>query len=312
MADTDWLGRLTGAADEAKQRFKSDAEQRRQAAKEPRSIILNQKDVLTGNWDASKVLFTTIGGVLRPITLEDLRTFKYNIGVVKSQFKKGITAKQVIDLSWHDDRKRASEEIKQAVPLSFSNGIVKFITNAGGTTPGVTRHHVVVEFLGYSVEAASGNTTAKQSANRLKNGRLKFDCDCGRHRYWFRYIATIGGYNAGRKETGYPKIRNPKLGGIACKHVLRVMAEIDNGPMILSFLTKAMEKAKASDEANAAARFNQKDAENLAKGQAKRADSTIKTSDQKKARRSRRQDTTPTRTRRTTKAKNQRKGKGRA
>jgi hypothetical protein len=282
MADKDWLGSLTGSAKESDSRFKADAAQRREAAKVPGSIILSQNDILTGRWDAGKVLLTTIGGELRHITQDDLKTFRYNINAVKSRFVSGLSAKQIIDLSLTQDRNKAKEDIKHATPVSFNNGEVKFLTNAGGTTKGVTRHHVVVHFLGYGVEAASGSLDAKKSAARMKKGKLKFDCDCGRHRYWFRYIATIGGYNAGRAETGFPKIRNPKLFGVACKHVLRVMAEIERGGMVLSFLARAMAKAKAHDEAKASIKQSQKDAENLIKSQGKRDDHAIKTSDQKK------------------------------
>jgi hypothetical protein len=119
---------------------------------------------------------------------------------------------------------------------------------------------------------------------RLRKGPLKFECDCGRHRYWFRYIATIGGYNAGRPETGYPKIRNPKLFGVACKHVLRVMSDIESGGATLAFLTRLMDKAKASDDARAAVRQRQEEAEKIAQNQSRRS-AEIKTSEQKRAER---------------------------
>ncbi|QKS98621.1 phage tail protein (plasmid) [Vibrio alginolyticus] len=53
-------------------------------------------------------------------------------------------------------------------------------------------------------------------------GRISFDCDCGRHQYWYRYLATMGNYCiAPPKEFAFPKIRNPELSGVACKHVLK-------------------------------------------------------------------------------------------
>lgn len=276
----DWLGKLSGSAKEADARLKEDAAQRAYEATRSGSIILNQKDVLTGKWDASKILFTTIGGDLRPITAEDLAAFRRNITTAQGKFSKGITAKQVIDWSTSADRKRATDEIKTAVPVSGANGRVRFITNAGPDSD-VTRHHVVVEFLNYGAESASGSKDARQSALRLRKGPLKFECDCGRHRYWFRYIATIGGFNAGRAETGFPKIRNPQLNGIACKHVLRVMNDIQSGGAVLSFLTRLLDKAKSSDTAKAAIKQAQKEADRLAKNQ-KRRTAAIKTSDQKR------------------------------
>ena len=277
-----WLGQLRGSATEAKARLKADAEQRATEAKREGSIILNQKDVLTGKWDASKVLFTTLGGQVRPIAADDLAAFRRNIATAQSKFTKGITAKQVIDWSLADDRKRAARQITMAVPVSSQNGIVRFITNAGPDSK-VSRHHIIVEFLNYGAEASSGLTNPRKAALRLRKGPLKFECDCERHRYWYRYIATIGGYNAGRAETGYPKIRNPELYGIACKHILRVMSDIESGGAALGFLTRLMDKAKSSDEAKAALRQKQADAEKVIKNQARKTTGNeIKTSEQKR------------------------------
>jgi hypothetical protein len=280
MADKSWLGQLKGSASEAKDRLSADAKERSAEAQRKGSIILSQKDVLTGHWDASKVLFTTIDGQLRPITSDDLAAFRRNIKTAQSRLTKGITAKQVIDWSLHDDRKRATEQIKMAVPASAHNGTVRFITNAGPESL-VSRHHIIVEFLNYGAEAASGSIDPRKSAMRLRHGPLKFECDCERHRYWYRYIATIGGFNAGRSEVGFPKIRNPKLQGIACKHILRVMSDIQSGGAALGFLTKLMDKAKSSDVAKAALRHKQEAAEKIVQNQSRRS-AAIKTSDQKR------------------------------
>ncbi|WP_217521966.1 phage tail protein [Vibrio metschnikovii] len=53
-------------------------------------------------------------------------------------------------------------------------------------------------------------------------GRISIDCDCGRHQYWYRYLATMGKYAvAPPSEFSFPKIKNPELSGVACKHVLK-------------------------------------------------------------------------------------------
>ncbi|EPU5970942.1 hypothetical protein ACVX70_003138 [Vibrio alginolyticus] len=60
-------------------------------------------------------------------------------------------------------------------------------------------------------------------------GRISFDCDCGRHQYWYRYLATMGNYCiAPPKEFAFPKIRNPELSGVACKHVLKATAMLQS------------------------------------------------------------------------------------
>lgn len=293
--DTDFLGSIRGSAGEAKDRLKNDAAERKAEGSRKGSIILNQKDVLTGEWDASKILFTTISGQARLISADDLSAFRRNIATAQSKIKKGITAKQVIDWSNRHvdgvkftDLDLANKQITMAVPVGASNGTVRYITNAGPDSD-VLRHHVIVEFLNYSAEAASGLTDPRKSALRLRRGHLKIECDCGKWRYWYRYIATIGGYNAGRRETGYPKIRNPKIQGIACKHIVRVMADIQMGRgATVGYLTRLMDKAKSSDEANALLRQKQADAEKIIKGQSRRTTGNIiKTSEQKRQERSR-------------------------
>ncbi|PAM62177.1 hypothetical protein CEJ56_19960, partial [Acinetobacter baumannii] len=57
--------------------------------------------------------------------------------------------------------------------------------------------------------------------NRLAKGKMRVQWDCERHTCWYRYMATIGGYNLGRDEGGFPEIRSPHLSGVACKHVVR-------------------------------------------------------------------------------------------
>jgi hypothetical protein len=285
-----WLGNVRGTGQELRDRLANDAAERAAEGRRHGSIILNQNDVLTGNWDAHKVLFTTLGGKLRAITAEDLAAFRRNIQTAQSRLKKGITAKQIIDWSSSiidggakSDLERARTEINYAVPVRANNGKVFFTTNAGPDSK-VSRHHVIVEFLNYGAEAASGVTDPRKSAMRLRKGPVKIECDCERWRYFgFRYMATIGGYNAGRAETGYSKIKNPRLQSLACKHIVRVMAEVDSGGAALAYLTNLMAKAKSNDDAKAKAGQSQKEAERILSNQERRKTGhDIKTSEQKR------------------------------
>ena len=260
MADK-WLGKVRGHVGEARGRFDTDRREREAAGNAPadKNIILTEREV-RGEWDASRVLFTTLGGQARRITAEDLATFRHNMRQAERRFRggNGITARQVIDLASGtplryvspgqpaSDIDKARREITMGVPVSAINGTIRFITNAGPDSK-VRRHHVVVNLHEFETAAAQlaatpndgkGGKTPKQIANWLRKQKLSFDCDCERHRYFFRYVATIGGFAAGRKETGYPKIRNPKLMGVACKHVLRVMSELESSNAVLAFLEK--------------------------------------------------------------------------
>lgn len=264
------FGKISGTAQDAKSRAAADAAQRKNAGNHPGSIILNAKD-LTGEYDVYRLLHTTLGGISRALTHDDLRAFQHNVRTVKSQFKAGIRARQVLDLSsgsspaglTKTDKQRANEEIHMAVPVSAYGGKVRFMTNAGPNSD-VKHHHVMVDFMSFSATVSAGLEDSKKTANKLRKEPLKIECTCGKWRFWYRYIASIGGYNAGRAETGYPKIRNPGLKGVACKHILRVMAEVESSPSVMTFLAKLIEKARAQDDNKVNVRNTQKEADALA------------------------------------------------
>lgn len=210
------------------------------------SIILSKADV-KGTYDSKRMLETTLDGQRRPITRKDLEAFEANIATAKEKFEGGITPQQVIDMSLREDIQRSNEQIHLAAVFSRKGSVFRFMTNASATSK-VTRHYVDVEMLGYS----SMLTGAKDPSvyvikQNVSGGKVRFDCDCGRHRYWFRFIATKGKFNFGMREDGYPKIRNPHLVGIACKHVLRVMHQIQSGSGV-QYIKKQIEKDRANSE----------------------------------------------------------------
>ena len=289
----DWLGRLYGSAKEAKANAKTDEQQRLSAGKGPTSRILHQNDVLTGKWTPSRALQTTLGGPgghLRDITQADLAAFKENIKTIKSKgkYEKGITAKEIIDWSSNlafgchkSDLALSIEQIKHATPVSAYNGRVRFITNAGPDSD-VTRHHVFIVFERFA-SITGRQETSRKVALDVRKGPLLIECDCGKWRFWYRYIATIGGYNSGRAETGFPKIRNPRLTNVACKHIVKVANEIQNIASVLSFLTKMVDKSRASDLANVMHRSTQEESEKDLNSQLRRKSNAIKTSAEKSA-----------------------------
>lgn len=177
---------------------------------------------VSGEYTAERGLTTTLNGQKRAITLDDLRAFQQYVKNAKGKFKTGITAQAVVDLSLQVDRDRANEQIRTAVPALIRGPLVHFITNAGPDSDRV-RHHVHVRFQNFDAVVAASPNDPKKIGPLVTKGPLLFDCDCGRHTFWYRYIATIGKFNEGRNETGFPKVRNPRLVGVACKHVLRVM-----------------------------------------------------------------------------------------
>lgn len=241
-------GRWQGIADKTAQvsgaaRAQTEARLEDAARRALASNILAPSEV-AGDWDASRVLMTTLGGELRPITREDLKEFKKRAASVRRKFAGGIRAEQVVSLSRPEDRDRANREIRVATPAGANRGTIRFVTNAGPNSK-VGRHYVSVELVGFTAAVSSPEQPAKAGKMLARTGAVKFDCDCGRHTFWYRYIADIGGFNAGRPETGFPKIRNPKLYGVACKHVLRVMDELQRSSFVHGFVGKMIERARS-------------------------------------------------------------------
>jgi hypothetical protein len=232
-----------GALRAADARREAKLETKRQEAVRAAAATILNPDEVAGDYDAKRMLMTTLGGRVRPLTNEDLRQFQHNIRQAKKKYKGGISAKQAIDLSLPEDRKRAAEEIKNALPVSSQAGVVHFQTNAGPKSD-KQRHHVYVQFLNFEA-AVSSPKHADKIVQELIDGKLKFDCDCGRHRFWHRFTATIGQWNYRLAEQGFPRVRNPGLHGVACKHVLRVMTMVRQSPTIKGYLTRMIDAARA-------------------------------------------------------------------
>ena len=228
-----------GFASEVTRLKRQDAEQRASSR-----TILDPMDV-AGEYDAARLLSTTLGGQIRPITLDDLRAFSASANKLGKRFKGGITAKGVVEASLQIDRDRSNREIRTAVVVKAQAGGLHFVTNAGPDSDSL-RHHVHVEFPAFKAYAASPQNPDRL-ARAMLDGPLRFDCDCGRHRYWFRFIATKGGFAAGRPETGYPKIRNPKLAGVACKHALRAVQAVMKDAAVRVQASKMIASAQKND-----------------------------------------------------------------
>ncbi|OAI11907.1 hypothetical protein A1507_19565 [Methylomonas koyamae] len=233
---------ISGAKKELNARREFDQHRRDNA-----NNILRPEQIQGKDWRSAKVLTTTLGlanGQMRRITKQDLIAFNKNIARLESRIEKGVTANEVISLSMPEDKKRSKEQIHFAVPVTMRYGDIKFLTNAGPDSK-VTRHSVHIVLADYDHGLAKG--TPLQAAKEISKGNLLFDCDCDHHTFVFRYITTIMRANAGRPEHGFPKLRNPQLEGIACKHVLRVMTELNSSIFIWKKIATMIESDRANN-----------------------------------------------------------------
>lgn len=258
----------TALSDVQKVRAREDKKSRERKQVE-KGILSNGKFAELGRVIQQKgfqdVMKTTLGtgyseqGILRNITNEDLIEFDRKIEALKKHYQGGIKPHQVINAALPIDRGRASKEIPWAHPIASrylpakESLVVSFTTAASGKN-GTNKHFTNVEFIHFKdiithrLMLVASEEQARADVNTLKDSLIKFDCDCGRHTYWYRYIASIGDFAyhgekpMGRKETGFPKIRNPQLKGIACKHILRTMQTILSGKGFEDFMVKAIMK----------------------------------------------------------------------
>ncbi len=208
-----------------------------------RATTILQPNEVSGEYDLGRFLVTSLGGAIRQITLEDLQHFQHHVRRIKGQFKGGIRAETVIELSLASDRERANREIHYALLNSIHGADLHFLTNAGPKSLDI-RHNVHVRLLDFGAVVAASPNDPKKLGKLAATGSLQFDCDCKRHRFWYRYIASIGRYAMGRVETGFPKIRNPQLNGVACKHVLRTMQVLMKDAVTHSKIAKAILTAR--------------------------------------------------------------------
>lgn len=211
------------------------------------------------------VMKTTLGndfsaqGLLRSITLEDLQNFDRKINALEAKYQGGIKPAEIINASQPIDRQRATREIPWAHPtasryLASKGALVVTFTTAASGKNREKMHFVNVEFGQYKqiithrLMLEPSKSQADLDINQLQSSLIKFDCDCGRHTYWYRFIASkgkfayIGSNPIGREESGFPKIRNPQLKGIACKHVIRTMKAILQDAGFRNFMRKAIMK----------------------------------------------------------------------
>lgn len=224
---------------EQSQAFKQD-----NATRSRSQTLLNPDDILNGKQDAGQLWrFVTSngGGPLRPLTMADLLEFTRQRDRLQKKYAGGIKLKDIIDLSLPDDRKRAQEQIHQPVPHTHRGGEIRFMTNAGPNSDR-KRHYVTVTLRDFTAAVVSPKP-AKEIVPTLLKGAVSISCDCGRWRYWYAYMATAGNYNADarHRESAYPKIRNPKLHGLACKHILRTVAAIQQSPAVKAYLARMVE-----------------------------------------------------------------------
>jgi len=160
---------------------------------------------------------------------------------VKEKHIQGVPVKHLLSASASSDIHRAKTEIRNSILYKINGNLLHFRVSASEKSQ-YTHHQVRIrlEEWEHSKKRVHGETYIV-ATRKASWGRMSFDCDCGRHRYWYRYLTHLGGFGLDPAENIFPKIRNPGLTGCCCKHVLKSIATLLS-PVVQSRLSKEMEE----------------------------------------------------------------------
>ena len=93
--------RIGNATSQLNQRRQNELDSRRQA-----KIILHPGEV-AGKLSPARMLTTTLGGQVRPITAQDLAAFRASVTNLGNKARQGLTAREALGLSRSEDIDRA-------------------------------------------------------------------------------------------------------------------------------------------------------------------------------------------------------------
>lgn len=170
-----------------------------------------------------------------PAELREFLRARKKIAKKYGEQKQGAPLRALLSSSRPIDKRRA-KTVKSAVFYKRKRNILFFMVS------GIQRpqYRVQIRLEGWD-KALTTNTKALRAAQQLVNGRLSIECSCGRHQYWYRYLCTIGGFAIQPQEHDFPKIKNPNLQGCCCKHILKVLDEMQKSRVLFA-LSKELDK----------------------------------------------------------------------
>jgi len=204
--------------------------------------LLRRRRQITKSGKQNLVLdFGARGGKIS-YTLADLNKMAKSMERAESKFdtaSRGVPVASLVAASRPIDVTRA-KLIANSTLYKFDGSILLFRAKASSDSQH-QYHQAKIRLEDWEHEARAGTGDSYlPAAVKVTRGRVSFDCDCGRHQYWYRYLATIGGFALDPKEHAFPKIRNPKLQGCCCKHVLKTLAVLQM-PFVQNQIAKEMQ-----------------------------------------------------------------------
>jgi hypothetical protein len=214
-------------------------------------LLKRRKELTRGGRQALVLQYGTKGDTIQ-YSLQDLDKMAKALDKAQGQYEEAKRGAPVFDLLkasrmrvdlWGkqkglSDFRKASAEVGPAVLYKIDGGMLHFRVTASGKTK--YSHYDVRIRLEEWEKYMRGSDSYTLAAGKAAAGRVSIDCTCGRHQYWFRYLATVGGFALDPFEHSFPKIRNPRLIGAICKHTVKALLVLQS-PVIHVKLAKAME-----------------------------------------------------------------------
>ena len=232
--------------------WKKKTAKRKQAAGILPPDMLAKREKLTKHGRQNLVLdYGKKGGTIE-FTLQELDKMAASLSKKQEKFKEAERGVQIsallrasrVPVDLNGIRRGATDfskakSIRNATLYKIKDHVLYFRVSSSGETPKHTHYQVRVRLEEWQKHMVQSTGAYIIPAQKTCKGRISFDCSCGRHQYWFRYLATIGGFALTPLEHGFPKIRNAKLIGCACKHMVKVVAVMQS-PFIHARVAKEM------------------------------------------------------------------------
>lgn len=221
------------------------------------------------------------GGLGGAFTRDDLMKLYQKSEHIKEKYGSGtagITILEAIANSSNKDIKRANNQVTDGSGVNSAHMAKikgnQFTWTVNASDKNGSDHHKVEVRL-EELDDALNNTYEERSqiakaARKIVKGRVSFDCTCGRHQYWYRYMATIGNYCvAPPKEFSPPAQTNRSMQGCACKHVLLVFNKMTSPAFTNRLASDLQRQLKAngfSDDKKLAKIFDEEEIKSQRKG----------------------------------------------
>lgn len=117
---------------------------------------------------------------------------------------------------WTKDK---SSLVRKAVYLGITEDYTVFFRVPSVTANPSTNYTVKIKLVDYPDIEEDEDLTVKEKVRLAIAGDLQISCTCPAYLYFgYKYILTQLDSNESDDEHRFPKIKNPKLQGIMCKH----------------------------------------------------------------------------------------------